>query len=198
VSLAAEIFLRSSRRDPFRQLSINNDRLGMVLDQEALAEMKRLHQGNELTLAEIGARFGRSATSVTKLAHKYGWTPRSELLGYAPRLKLPTTPRALELVVVRMCGTIVMKLDQMEKGMQSGTLTSEDCERDAKSLATLVGNTLKALATGPDAQKHANKEQQPATFEPAPVSDEAERLHREIVERFERIQRSRELAARPE
>ena len=165
----------------------------MVLDQEALAEMKRLHQGNELTLAEIGARFGRTATSISKLAQKYGWTARSEMLGYAPRLRQPTTPRALELVVIRMCGAIIMKLDQMEKGMQSGTLTSEDCERDAKSLATLVGNTLKALATGTD----ANKEQQPATFEPTVVSDEAQRLHREIIERFERIQRSRELEARP-
>ncbi len=35
----------------------------------------------------------------------------------------------------RLCDAITKKLEQMEKGMESGELNSSDYERDAKSVA---------------------------------------------------------------
>jgi len=162
----------------------------MALDKAALAEIKRLYQGNELTVAEIGARYGISPSGVSRLARRNGWLMRSELRGYSPRRREPSTPRALALVVHQFCEAITAKLKQMEEQMQSGQLSSEEFERDAKSLVQMVGSVLKAKTTVPD----GDETRQPQCAEPAPVSD-VERLHREIIERFERIQRRRNAEA---
>jgi hypothetical protein len=53
----------------------------------------------------------------------------------------------------------------------------------------------KAIAAGPNAQQNAKKEPQPQPAEPGATVDEIERLQREIVERFERIQRRRNAEA---
>ena len=164
----------------------------MALSNEDEAEIKCLYLANELTLEEIGARYSMSAPAICKLANRRGWPKRSELSG-APRRQRVVILNAMDQVMMRMCGAMSAKLDQMEKAMQAGELGSEDFERDSKAIAAMAAVTQKALATGPDGKK----EPKPKSAEPAPISDEAERLHREIVERFERIQRSRELEARP-
>ena len=162
----------------------------MALTPEAEAEVARLYLANELTLEEIGARYAMSAPAVCKLANRRGWPKRSELAGAARRQRVVIS-RALEQVMMRMCGAMNAKLEQMEKGMQAGELGSEEFERDSKAIAALAAVTQKALATGPDAKK----ERQPKSTEPAAPADEVERLQREIIERFERIQRRRELEA---
>jgi hypothetical protein len=162
----------------------------MALSEAALAEIKCLHQANELTLAEIGTRYRMTASAISRLARSRGWLMRSELLGYAPRLKLPTTPRARQLVVHRIYEAITKKLKQMEAEMERGTLTSEDFARDAKSVMSMLANADKTTTTG----AHADEEQQPKSAEPA-TDDAVERLQREIIERFERIQRRRDAEA---
>ena len=78
--------------------------------------------------------------------------------------------------------------------MTSGELSSADYERDAKAVGSMVGGLQKVAAT----VKDADEERQPKSASsatsaaPATGSGEAERLHREIIERFERIQRRRD------
>jgi hypothetical protein len=92
-----------------------------------------------------------------------------------------------------LCAAITTKLEQMEKGMKSGELGSADFERDAKAVGSMLGGLEKVTATTPD----ADKERQPkstnsaASAASAAGSGEAERLHREIIERFEHLQRRR-------
>jgi len=162
----------------------------MALDKAALAEIKRLHQANELTLAEIGARFGLAATTVSKLARVHGWPSRSQLQGRAPPSFRPATGRTQAKLVRRLFDTISAMLEQMEAGMKSGKLTAQDFERAGKSVAAMIGGLSKATATEPDGD-----EKQTPNTEPAAAADEAERLHREIIERFERIQRRRDAEA---
>jgi hypothetical protein len=164
---------------------------GMALDKAALAEIKRLYQGDEVTVAEIGAQHGISASAVSRIARRYGWLMRTVRRGYALRHSVPSTPKALELVVHQLCEAIITKLKQMEAQMQGGSLSSEDFERDAKSVGQMVGSVFKAKTTVPD----GNETQKPNAAEPAAASDDAERLHREIIERFERIQERRDAEA---
>ena len=74
----------------------------------------------------------------------------------------------------------------METDMQSGELSSADLERDAKSVASMIGG-MEKVVNGPD----EDKERTPRAASVAAVND-VERIHREIIERFERIQRRRE------
>ncbi len=167
----------------------------MALDDAAIAEIKRLYGECELTLVEIGRRYNISPTGISKLARKHGWTMRWELMGRAPRASGLSTPRARERLLRRLCDTITRKLEQMEKGMKSGELNSADHERDAKAVASMIGSMEKVAATVTD----ADEERQPKSASPGasegPDLSEAERLHREIIERFERIQRRRNAEA---
>jgi len=165
----------------------------MALDKAALTEIKRLHQANELTLDEIGARYGMAATSVSKLARVHGWRSRSEMLGRASRSFRPATARTQAKLVRRLYDTISMMLEQMEADMRSGKLTAQDFERAGKSVAAMIGGLSKATATEPD----GDEKQKPKSAETAapPAADEAERLHREIIARFERVQKRRNAEA---
>jgi hypothetical protein len=164
----------------------------MALDERAVAEIKILHQACELTLAEIGARCGISATAVSHLARKEGWTPRSQLLGHAARSFRPATLQMRARLVRRFYDVMNKKLDQMEKAMAADKLSAEEFEREGKTTAAMFGSVAKAVA-----ESDGEKRQKPKASEPAPVSasDEAERLHREIIERFERIQKRRNAEA---
>jgi hypothetical protein len=167
----------------------------MALDKEAVAEMKRLYHGNELTLVQIGARFGISATAVSRRARREGWLMRSELKGASPRVREPSTPRVLELVVHQFCEAINAKLKQMEAQMQAGKLSSEEFERDARSLGQMVGSALKVTTTVPDGDETQRAHSAGPAADATAACDDVERLHREIVERFERIQRRRNAEA---
>jgi hypothetical protein len=166
----------------------------MALDEAALAEMKRLHQANELTLTEIGVRFGLSASMVSKVARQNGWPSRTELKGRSPRTLQWVTERARTRLVRRLYETIGMMLEQMEADMKGGNLKAQDFERVGKSVAAMIGGLSKATATEPDGDQ---KKKSPKSAEPAesPAADEAERLHREIIERFERVQKRRNAEA---
>ena len=162
----------------------------MALDKAALAEIKRLYLGDEVTLTEIGARYGISASAVSRIARRYGWLMRTVRRGYVLRHSVPSTPKALELVVHQLCEAIITKLKQMEAQMQGGSLSSEDFERDAKSVGQMVGSVFKAKTTVPD----GDKTQKPNAAEPDAAPD-VERIQREIIERFERIQERRDAEA---
>ncbi len=163
----------------------------MALDEATLAEMKRLHQACELTLAEIGVRFGMAATTVSKVARLNGWPSRSELIGRAPPSFRRVSARAKARLVRRIYDTIGTMLKQMEADMESGKLQANDFERAGKSVAAMLAGLHKATATEPD----GDDKQKPNAAEPAAAADEAERLHREIIERFERIQQRRKAEA---
>jgi hypothetical protein len=162
----------------------------MALSEAALAEIKCLHQANELTLAEIGALFAISASTVAKLARRYGWTSRSELIGRVRPSFRSVTAQAKARLIRRLYDTISMMLEQMEADMRSGKLKAQDVERAGKSMAAMIGSLTKATATEPD----GDAKQKPET-EPAAVANEVARLQREIIERFESIQRRRDAEA---
>jgi hypothetical protein len=164
----------------------------MPFDDVTMAEIKCLYEADEITVAEIAVRYGRSSAGISRLARTNGWVMRSELRGYAPRNSVPSTPKARELLVARICDVIGTKLKQMEAQMQTGELGSEDFERDAKSVALMVGSVDKA--TGPDGDQ---KKKPKAAETAAPTADDAERLHREIIERFERIHARRNAQSGP-
>lgn len=157
----------------------------MALDDAAVAEIQRLYASIKVTVAQIGEQFGISPSAVSKLARKRGWPMRGELMGRSPRGGLPSTPKARAVLAQRLCDAISKKLDQMEKGMESGDLSSADYERDAKSLGSMISGMEKVAAVSSD----GDKERKPKAAEPAVA--EVERIRREVVERFERLQRSR-------
>lgn len=162
----------------------------MALDKAALAEIERLYRADDLTVAQIGVQFGLAATTVSRLARRYGWPMRFERMGRSPRTIMPSTPKVRDMLAQRLCQVIKGKLDQMEADMASGKLTSQDYERDAKAVASMIGSVDKAHMTDSDAKKTTKRQ----SAEPAAVSD-VERLHQEIIERFERIQRRRSAEA---
>jgi hypothetical protein len=166
----------------------------MVLSEAALAEIKCLHQANELTLAEIGVRFGLSASTVSNLARRHGWPSRTEVIGRARPSFRGVTARAKAKLVRRFYDTISMMLEQMETDMRSGKLKAQDVERAGKAMAAMaamIGSLGKAAATEPD----GDKKQKPESTEAAAAADEVERLQREIIARFESIQRRRDAEA---
>ena len=75
--------------------------------------------------------------------------------------------------------------------MTSGELSSADYEGDAKAVGSMIGGMHKVVATVKDAdeERRPKSASSAASAAPATSSGEAERLHREIIERFERIQR---------
>ncbi len=102
------------------------------------------------------------------------------------------TAQAKAKLIRRLYDTISMMLEQMEADMRSGQLKAQDVERGGKSMAAMIGSLTKAAATEPD----GDAKQKPETTEPAAaVADEVARLQREIIERFESIQRRRDAEA---
>jgi hypothetical protein len=93
--------------------------------------------------------------------------------------------RVRTALALRLCQAITTKLDQMEKDMVSGTGSSEDYGRDAKSVASMIDGVSKVAPAG----THADKKQKRSSKAAVPDdASEAERISREIIER-ERIQR---------
>jgi hypothetical protein len=161
----------------------------MALDDVSLAEIGRLYREGELTLAEIGRRFGCTDSAISKLARTRGWPMRRAMTVRAAG-RIALVPAARVRLVRTLCAAITTKLEQMEKGMTSGELSAADCERDAKAVGSMLGGLEKVTATVPDAD-----EERPPKSAGAGANaggGEAERLHREIIERFERIQRRRD------
>ncbi len=158
----------------------------MALDKAAEAEIKRLYLETNVTLVKIGEQFGIAASSISRLARTRGWPMRWERMGRSPRTMQSSTPKARAALVHRLCIAIDKKLDQMETNMASGKLGSSDYERDAKAVGSMINGMEKVAVAGAD----ADKEQKPKSAGPA-AATEADRIRREIVERFERIQRRR-------
>ena len=167
----------------------------MAFDAATKAAIRIDYEESDLTLVAIGLKYGCSPSYVSRLAREGGWLMRSERLGRRPRSNPPWSLQARETIAQRLSRVINRKLDQMEKNMQSGELGSTDVERDAKTVASMIGGFDRVLARsdGPDEDK---KRTSPVAN--AGAIDEVERLQREIVERFERIQRRREAERGPQ
>lgn len=164
-----------------------------MLDEEIVAEIKVLYDACDLTLAEIGARYGVTAPAISQLARRRCWLRRSELRRVKAGGHVSALEQVREVVGQRVGTTILTRLRTMEADMKSGKLTSQDLERDAKSLAAMLSGFDKTAATA----RHEDKTRKPksAALETPESVDEVERLHGEIMERFERIQRRRESEA---
>ncbi len=157
----------------------------MALDPKA--EAKRLWQGSTLTQVQIGKATGRSASTIGRWGNGENWGPRPGAVGKAPREPNFSRKRANRSIAKRMHNIIIRKLDQMEKGLEDGTLSVEDEERLSKSVSTMVGGFGKV--TEPP---HGEKKRKRGKVD-AIIGDVA-RLQLEIIERFERIQRRRDAA----
>jgi hypothetical protein len=157
----------------------------MALDAATEAVIRLEYETSALTLDQIGAKQGRTGAWVCKLAKLRGWKRRAERNGRAPpRARPPRNKRAA--LANRMCKVINAKLKRMEMGMKTGELSSADLERDAKMLGSLIGGMEKVEAV-PEGEKVHNR-----NAAKVGANDDVERLQREIIERFERIQRRRE------
>ena len=159
-----------------------------------IALIKIDYEESSLTVVAIGEKYGISAPYVSRIARERGWILRTQRLGRRPRTKSPMSNAGRALISHRLCGVINRKLDQMENDMESGALSSADLERDAKTIASMIGGMQKV---GP-----VQTEDKVSKFDavrPAAVADtdEVERLQREIVERFEQIERRRAAEAGP-
>ena len=126
---------------------------------------------------------------LSRLSREKGWLTRSERLGRRARSAPVLSIGLREEIARRISRVINKKLDQMEKGMESGELCADDAERGGKMVTSMLGGLERvvARAKGPDEEE---KRTSPATNTGA--VDEVERLQREIIERFERIQRRRD------
>jgi hypothetical protein len=160
---------------------------GKRIDATTLAEVKRLYDGDELTLVQIGKRVGRSPSLISQLAKRHGWARRWDRLGRKPYRRPSGLERERKTMLRRYYRTVSRFLQQMETAIGKGEYSLDDFERGAKSVRAIqggMGNVEKVAAAG----THADQEPIPA----APDDDsEAERIRREIMERFERIQQRR-------
>lgn len=161
----------------------------MALDEAAFALMRVDYEESSLTVAAIGDKFGVSASYVCRQARERGWLMRTDRLGRRPRTTAPLSGVGRALIAHRLCGVINKKIDQMEKDMESGELSSADLERDAKTIGSMIGGMHKVVPVPGE-----DKVSKPDVARTAAVenADEVERLQREIIERFERIQSRRE------
>ncbi len=157
-----------------------------VLDKAAEEEIKLLYLDSDETLAQSGARYGVTASAISQLGRRRGWPMRYD----RNDVRLPgagVLEHVRAHVAQRLGAALVVKLKKMEADMRAGKLSSQDFERDAKSVAAMMIGFDKTTARHEDTSKTSKPA---AAGDPEPA-DEAERLHREILERFERIQRRR-------
>lgn len=160
-----------------------------ALDEAIISLMKIDYEVSSLTVDAVGKKYGISGSYVSRIARNRGWLLRTQRLGHKPRTTVPLSNVGRALIAHRLCGVINGKIDQMEKDMQSGTLSSADLERDAKSIASMIGGMQKVV-NAPDEDKVSKPDVTQAGVTTG--NDEVERLQREIVERFERIQNRRD------
>jgi hypothetical protein len=159
------------------------------LDEATVAAIRVEYEESDLTVEQIGLKYDRSPSYICRLAREGGWLMRSERLGRRPRSVASASLMAREVIAQRLSRVINKKLDQMEKGMESGSLSPEDAERGAKTVGSMIGGFDKVVAR----QDRPDEDKQRTSPAATPGSiDEVERLQREIIERFERIQRRRE------
>ena len=163
----------------------------MALDAATIALIKVDYVESDLTVEQIGLKYGRSSSFICRLAREGGWLMRSERMGWRPRSGSVPSHMAREAIAKRLARFINSKLDHLEIGMQNGTLSPDDAERGAKSVATIIGGFDKVMARPelPDEDKRKTGQ-----HDNVGSVDAIERLQREIIERFERIQRRREAA----
>ena len=167
----------------------------MALDEATIALVKYDYEETDLTIVAIGKKHGCSPSYICRLARNRGWLLRSIRLGRTLRTPMVVSEAARALIAQRLCSLISKKLDQMEKDMETGTLGSSDLERDTKSVGAMMTGMDKVLAPANADKKHKAKEA--AAAEADPAIEDVERLQREIVERFERIERRREAERGP-
>ena len=165
----------------------------MALDAATIALIRIDYEESDLTVVAIGLKYGRSPSYICRLAREGGWLMRSERLGRRPRSGPSISLHEREAIARRLSRVINKKLDQMENDMESGKLSPEEAERGAKTVASMIGGYDKVLVRAEDPDEE-RKRACPAA-DPGTV-DEVERLQREIIERFERIQRRREAEGR--
>lgn len=161
----------------------------MALSEATIALIRIDYEESDLTVAQIGLKHGRSPSYICRLAREGGWLMRSERLGRRQRSGASLTLQAREAIAQRLSRVINKKLDQMEKGMESGSLSPEDVERGAKTVGSMIEGLDKVVAR--QDRPDEDKQRKPRAADAAAVN-EVERLQREIIERFERIQRRRE------
>ena len=159
----------------------------MAFDVATLSLIQVDYEESDLTVNQIGEKFGTSGQQICKIARREGWRPRRATTATAgaraPRRRTPNAG-----IARRLSKLINRKLDQMEKGMQSGTLSTAELEHDTKTVGSMIGE-LEKVVPGPD----EDKVRKPDAAQPdASDRNEVERLQREIIERYERIQRRRE------
>lgn len=166
-----------------------------AFDQATLNLIRIDYEESDLTVAAIGTKYGVTAGYISRLAREHGWLMRHERMGRRPRTDAPLTNAARTLIAHRLCGVINKKLDQMEKDMENGELSSADLERDAKTITSMVAGVQK-VTTIPDEDKVSKLDGVQSS--PADAADEVARLQREIIERFERIEKRRHAERGPE
>jgi hypothetical protein len=177
---------------------MNAKRRTKRFDEPTLVAIEVEHNAGELTLNAIGKKHGCSGAYICKLAKEYGWPRRrpasaetcetTESADGAARTapaKKKRPPDMRVMIKRRMCKVINRKLKEMEQGMQSGNMEPAEIERNTRVVTSMIGGLQKV--GGPEEDKERN-----AKAADAGTADEVERLQREIIERFERIQRRRE------
>lgn len=163
-----------------------------ALSEATIALIKIDYEESSLTVEAIGIKNGVSPSYVCRLARTRGWLMRSMRMGRKARVDAPLTNAGRAYIAHRLSSVINRKIDQMEQDMQSGALSPADLERDAKTVASMIGG-MEKVAAATDGETN-NKSHRAAAG--GANLDDVERLQREIVERFERIQKRRETEGR--
>ena len=160
----------------------------MALDEASKGLMRIDYEETDLTVDAIGDKFGVTGSYVSRCARRGGWKMRSERPGVLARAAAADAAGRAR-IARRLCTVINKKIDQMEKNMTSGEHSSADLERDAKTIGSMIGG-LQKVVPGPDEDKVSKPDAERSTS--VETADEVERLQREIIERFERIEKRRE------
>jgi hypothetical protein len=155
---------------------------------DAKAEARVLFETTNQTQVEIGKAVGRSAATISRWAAFENWQ-RPGADGKPPREANFSRKRADLAIAKRMHKIIMRNLDEMEQGMENGTLAPADAERKSKAMAVMIGGYGKVK----EAPNAARKPKRGKSAGLGTIAD-VERLQREIVERFESIERRREAA----
>src|SRR5688572_23137504 len=118
---------------------------------DAKAEARVLFETTNQTQAEIAKAVGRSVSTISRWAARENWQRPGEK-NKPPREANFSRRRANLAIAKGMHKVIIRKLDEMENGLENGTLSVDDAERTSKIIGSMVSGYGKVTET-PHAEK---------------------------------------------
>lgn len=162
----------------------------VVPDWAAIADA---YARGPLTVAQICTKFGISRTALYRQARQLGWPRRRKTLreraGSAHAVVRTEKRRKSALggrdqIIGRLYEALERKMTELETRIEEGRRSAAECERDARTLNTLV-RLFERLSDMED--KSRSKTDAPTQASGETIDQDAVRLRKELARRLDRL-----------